>query len=610
MKKHLLTLLIAGAASTGVWAENATLDYTYANESLFLYGKGKKELIDVAICINNPGLAGKKITGIKAYISTAEGIEQTSVWLSNELTLENKVNVPDIASFDVTPAAVTVGEYDLQVLEANLSEPYTLTADPVYVGYSLSVVSNSTDQQKNPIVLSSGTNSNGFWLHMKQSVLKWMDYSANAKGVAFIVAEIEGEYPDYSLGLQGYKPIYCQSGQAFSVDFNAVNIGANPINEVSYVYSFDGGAQQTGTLSLPSPIDPQLALTSPLSLNFQGVEGMGSHTLQVEITEVNGQPNDSSIASIECTVNVIPFVPQHKPLVEEYTGLWCGWCTRGYLAMEMIGEIYGNNAVAIAYHNGDPMEVTQNYPVRVPGYPSASVNRNPAVDPYYGSDDVTEFGISNDIAASIDEMTVGEINLRATLSEGIITVESATRFIQDFTNANYEVGYVLVSNGLTNPTWAQANYYSGAGGYEGSYLQELTEWPDPVAGLVFNDVAIDVSAMNGIANSIPASITNGQEYPNTFTFNIIGNELVQNTDNLIVAAFVIDKTTGLIVNANKCDLSGNAGVESIKKGNSEVIKIEYYDLTGRKVAEPHNGVVIKREIMNDGSSKSSKIIVR
>lgn len=608
MVKNLLSLFLIGTLAISASAETATIDYTFAQNNLFAYGKGKKEAIDVAICINNPGLAGKKLTGFKAYITTADGISSTSLWLSKELTLENKVNAPDVLSVDVTPVAATVGEYNLQVLETTLAEPYVLTEEPLYVGYSMTVTDNATVEQKNPIVLSEGVNENGFFLHMKQSVLKWMDYSATANGVAFIVAQLEGEYPEYSLGFQNYKTIYAQEGEEFAGIFNVSNIGVNPVTSIDYSYTVDNGSDVlTGNVNLDSPIQPSLTASIPVSFNFAGISGVGPHTLNVEITGVNGMPNQSTGATIEAIVNVIPFVPVHRPLVEEFTGTWCGWCTRGYLAMEMIAEDYGDDVVAIAYHNGDPMQVTTDTPVSIGGYPSASLNRYPSIDPYYGSNNY-EFGISLDIEKSMDELAIADIDINASLDGDVINVTSNVSFIQNIDNANYQVGYVLVSNGLKGQTWVQSNYYSGESGYAGTPLEILTTWPSNVAGLTFNDVAIEVSGMRGIAGSIPSTIVAGQAYSNDYTIDIAGNELVQNIEDLVVTAFIIDKSNGFIINANKCPFSKFSGVQSISDKDGLIIKSEYFDLSGRRVNNPEKGIFIKRSTLSNGSVITNKVV--
>ena len=65
---------------------------------------------------------------------------------------------------------------------------------------------------------------------------------------------------------------------------------------------------------------------------------------------------------------------QHRPLIEEYTGTWCGWCPRGFTGMEMLRETFGEDFIGVAIHNQDPMAVltTSQYPSNIQGFPSAA----------------------------------------------------------------------------------------------------------------------------------------------------------------------------------------------------------------------------------------------
>lgn len=608
MNRKILSLCIAGMAAFGAFAETGTVDFTYAQTDFTTYGKGKKEMVDVAICIDDPALQGMKLTALKAYISTTEGISETSLWGSSNLTVEKNLNVPDLFSYDVTPGTEIVGEYNFGVLEVELDEPYVLTDKPLYVGYTISVDENTTDEQKKPIVIAGGTNPNGFFLHMQKSVLKWLDYSSKANGVAYIVASIEGDFPGYSLGFKSYKPIYANDSENFQALFNVSNIGVNTVENLKYTYSVDGGETIEGTLNLLDPITPSLSLTVPVSLSFNSVTGLGPHSMTVEITEVNGQPNEAGNSVLDCLVNVIPFTPVKRPLVEEYTGLWCGYCPRGFLAMEMIAENYGNDEVSVCYHNGDPMAVTDSYPMNIDGFPSSTIDRKSIIDPYYGSYDTEEFGISLNLEEAMDEIAIAQVHVSSSLEGEEVNVESQVTFIQDIANANYEVGYVLIANGLTDPSWGQHNYYAGAtSDYAGTPLEVLTTWDAIQYGLVFNDVAIDTSADKGVEGSLPASIVTNETYTGSYSFDISDNSLVQDVNNLVIAAYVIDKNTGRIVNANKCAIN-SSGVKAIET-TKVAVSSEYFDLTGRKVINPANGLFIKVDKYSDGSRKASKILL-
>lgn len=608
MKKSLLTTLLLSGMAFGAMAETAVIDFTYAEGDLAAYGKGKKETIDVAMCISDPSMAGMKITGIKAYINAIEGLSETSLWMSSDLVIENKVNVADIASYDVTPVETEFGGYTLGLLSVELDEPYVLTSEPLYIGYSITVDDVTYDGQKYPIIYAKqAANPNGLFVHMTKTVLKWRDYSDTVGGVAMIVASIEGDFPEYSLGVVNYSPIYASDGEEYTADLTVSNIGGNAIENATYTYSVDGGAAQEGYVEFPVPVEPSLATTSNVTFYFDAITGTGPHDVELNITEVNGKPNESVAAKSVLRVNVIPFVPTHRPLVEEYTGLWCGWCTRGFLAMEMIAEYYGANEVSICYHNGDPMAITNSYPMNVSGFPSASIDRISIIDPYYGSYN-DDFGISRDLTNAMNELALADIDVEASLEGTEVNIKSSTRFIQDIDDANYQVGYVLVCNGLTDPDWVQHNYYAGVSGYAGSYLDELTKWDANVTGLIFNDVAVDVNGMSGVANSLPSAIKTGEAYENTFSYDIDGNVLVQNVENLVVAAFIVDKNTGRIVNANKALLSGESGINEIGT-DASVVARQYFDLTGRKVMNPSNGVFIKSEKLSDGTVRTSKVMI-
>ena len=609
IKKTILSLFV-GLAVLSAYAAEAGLDFTYADGQLFAYGKNKAETIDIAMRIQNPAMAGMKITGFRAYINNAQNISNTSLWMSKELTLDNnKANVPDINSFDVSPEPVNVDGYLFKMLSIELPQPYTLTSDAVYLGYSLTVDKLEYDTDKYPLVLSNNINPDGLFAHMTTNVRQWMEYSSNAKGVAYIVATIESDVPDYSLAVSDYSPIYAETGKDFSADFTVLNNGANPINSISYSYAFENGVEKNMTLDLPEVIEPSLSTSQIVSLSFVAPESIGQNKMKVTITEVNGNKNESNDASIECLVNVIPFMPVNRPLVEEYTGLWCQWCPKGYLAMEKLNEDYGDDQVSICYHVDDAMAVSTSFPLNFSGLPAADINRTGQIDPYYGSYDQVQFGMLQNFDEARAALSLAAIDVSAFIDNDRVYVNADVAFIQDFDNADFEVGYVLVCNGLYNPDiYYQFNGFANLGGYEGTPLEVLTTWPKYVNNLVFNDVAVDVKAMKGVKGSLPSVIKTGQTYSGKYQFDIKGNELINSPENLLVTAFVIDKATGRIINANKCDM--HSGVVKSLDDNIEVISKVFYDLSGREVANPASGIFIVKERLSNGSFKTSKHIFK
>lgn len=605
--KFFFLFIFLYSFTLNLYSQTGETEFTYIQGPISTFGKSKREVIDVAICIDEPGYKGMKLTKIKAYISTLEGISNTSIWLSKELNLQNNKNIPDIGSFEIEPVESMLESRFVGLLEYNLEEPYILNGEPLYIGYSITVDDNSTDNQKKPVILSDNVNPNGLFLHMSKSIMKWMEYSESAQGVAYIVATLEGNLPEYSLDLIGYEEIFAERDKTFKGTFTVSNKGVKTIDNINYVYTIDNGKEIEGYSEFLTGIEPGIVSIEEISLTFDKIAESGPHDLSLKITKVNDKDNEAISGSLDCIVNVMPFVPIHRPLVEEYTGLWCGWCPRGYLAMEMIGEDFKDNQVSICYHSGDGMEVTNDFPIYVEGWPKASVDREKGIDPYYGSYTDTEFGISIDIQNASDKLALASIELEANLDDEKVNVISTTKFIKDIKDANFEVGYVLVCNGLTDKSWVQTNDYSGLSGFNNSPLYELTTWPPSVFGLIFNDIAVDVSAINGIEESIPYSIVNNIEYLNSFSFDIKDNELVQNKNNLVVTAFLIDKETNRIINSNKCGIN-SAEVYQLEE-KEEIRTREFYDLLGNKINNIGSGIYIVKDIFNNGIVKSKKILI-
>lgn len=609
MINKILFLFLFGCISSLVYAEEDSLIFSYATDDLVPWGKRKAETYDVAICIDEPGLAGKKITEITAYVNGVEDLNNVSIWLTRELTLENKVNVPDIASWDVQPFYVDKNGYVFGELHVSLEEPFILTEESLYVGYTINVESISNENLKYPIIISEGFQENGLFLRTSKSILKWQDYTMSANGVAAIYVTLEGEFPLNCAGVKKLKETYSGDGEPFTVETSLMNFGTNPIEQIDYIYEVDG-LTLNGHMDFETPVIPNIVNPTIVEMPFDAIHGVGTHELTVTITKVNSVDNESVSASCTGRINVIAFVPAKRVLMEEYTGTWCGWCTRGYLAMELIAEFYGDDVVRVAYHNGDAMTVTKTYPVYVPGFPNASINRGDLIDPYYGNYKDFDFGISFNLDEALDGLAIGEIIPSAILDGDIITVTSETRFIQDFEDANLRIGYVLVANGLKNSEWVQSNYYSGSYDLadEDTYLFELIEWPASVKNLEFNDVAIDVKAMMGINGSLPDKIELGKNYSNIFTFDIKENELVQNRDCLTVAAFIVDGNDGHIINANMIPVTNMSQVQS----TDEIIPVKssvFYNLEGRKITNPDHGLFIKIDTLVTGEQKASKILL-
>lgn len=614
LNRLVLSVLLPFAGCLSLYSETSVSGYTYADGELMTYGTSRAETLDVAMCIDNPALEGFKVTSVKAYVNAREGISATSLWMSSELKLEKKVNAPDIWS---RPVEVEAGvytdpangkEYTVGVFEYMLDEPYELTGAPVYVGYSMKVDNVKGEQLKQPVLLSKTDNTDGFFFHSNKTAIHWANYSEKTGGVAVICITLENETSDSSLGIvRIIQPVYAQENEDFLAQIEVSNTGDAPVSDITYRYvPYDGADVKEAVLEFQDPIMPDLVRPSRISLKIDGVSGLGVHEMPIEIVKVNSIPNASLAKERKLGFTVVPFVPKHRPLVEEYTGLWCKFCIRGYIGMELLREMYADDQVSICFHNNDAMMVTTTYPVEIPGYPAASIDRDLVLDPYFGTYQDIDFGIRRNLENTMKKLAVADIDVLAEIEGMKVSVESTVRFIEDVSDCNYQMGYVLTCDGMSNSTWLQSNAYSGAAGLEGTYLEQAALWPSNVPGLVFNDVAVDVTGMLGIERSLPKDMNMGEAYTHSYLFNLEYNKLVTPMDNLNVVAFIIDKNTGSVINANKVALSHETGVDVVPS-SPEVVSMDYYDVTGRKVSNPADGVFIRLDRLSDGRTVSTKV---
>lgn len=622
MLKKLALACIIGVSALSAYAAEGKVTYSYVSDQFNGWGKGKSEIYDVAIHVSDPILVGKKITSIRAVLNACDGIEATSIWLSKELVLESidgvKVTVPDTYSATVAPERISLPGKDddnFGQLSATIDNPYQLTEEGIYVGYSLTVPAvdkgeSLTDKQKYPVMVSPCDNPESFYLRTSKDYLKWMNFHEYLAASAAIYVTFEGDFKEYCVGVEKMSDTYAEIDEDFTVKATLTNTGGTPVTELGYTYSI-GGKTFDRIMSVDPPFEPDLRNAKILELPIEGISELGDYTLDLTVTTVNGGDNEGAVTSSSSKVKVLPFVPVHRPMLEEFTGTWCGWCVRGFYALETLNHLYGDDIVLAAYHNKDPMAMAA-YPVAVPGFPYAALNRDFTGDPYYGS--LNEgFGMKSEVTASMEALAGADIKVEAAWADEArnrISVKSTCRFLESKPDAGYKTGYLLINNGLSGEgrSWNQENYFASYGSqFVGTDFQEFVNMPSQIKGLIFNDVVVDISGMMGVEGSIPEDVSFNIPYDNEFAFDIASNDIIQDKDNLYVAAFIINPD-GSILNSNKVKVETTGGVADAIDSDADVAAMEYYSISGVRVKLPENGMYIKVTRMSDGTIRTIKIM--
>lgn len=618
MKRNILfSLIILGALLFGGASRMmAAKEIVYSRgDSVIAFGTNstKAETYDVSQHIVDPALVGMKIKAIRVTFPFSSGLSSGKVWLSQVLPVikSQRMQTPDIATQEFTPKKGST--------EVAFAEPYTITESGVYVGYSVKVEAGSP--AKKPIVLSRQVSSEGFLLHSSDVFrTAWHDLSAEEGSLALQVVLEGDQILDFAAGVGKVVEIKGRTGQTNTIKAEIINHGAQGVQSFDYTYTIAGqeGSQHVdlGANSLPGIF----GRSTSFEVVLPAVAEKGAFPVVIDITKVNGVDNVDPAHQGKGLANLYHTLPKHRAVLEEYTGTWCGYCPRGFVGLEEMNRLHPDDFIGISYHNRDPMEImsTSQYPNNVSGFPAAFLDRVTPVDAFSGNGSGKTWGIETAWELYCNIMAPAEVDVFSQWTEdSLLTATACVSFPVEREDCPYEVGFVLLSDGLkgTSGNWRQANYYTGESGWPSS-MDEFVNGGSYVSGLTFNFVIIDRSGVSGIENSLQAPIVADLPQSVSYQFDIrqirntSGEKIVQDKNNLVVVALLFDKNTDSILNANKARVGqasstavGQPEVESVRS----VVKSELYDLNGHHVVHPRHGIYVRVNTLSDGTMIKSKV---
>lgn len=395
--------------------------------------------------------------------------------------------------------------------------------------------------------------------------------------------------------------------------------GTSHVESVAYSWSA-GSSSGTGEYAFVPVLEPSEAATQEVPLRLEGISDLGTHDLALELTAVNGTALSSPLGAMRpAEIRVIPFTPVTRPLVEEFTGLNCSACPKGYVFMETMHREQGDKFVGMAYHsetyereNGMVVLHNKEFPVTPYSLPSGSVSRTSVV-----SIDELRSAWNRaymEMAPAAVEVTLTPVGEQP----GLLHAEASAAFIEDADAEDYALSVVLVADNLSNPGWLQNNGYSGntSGDYTGELWEIFTKGEPYVAGLTFNDVVVAYPDMDGIEGAFPALIEAGVAYSATLDFdvpairNIYGKEFISKDAKLRAVAIVTDRKSGRVVNA--CTSApvgyGDSGITMPEAASGELV--ECFDLAGLRVSPATPGFQIRVYRLSDGTLRTVRHLNR
>ncbi len=610
--KNVITSKIDLAADelwTGYWDG-------VVNEKTAMVGVQQTNGVTYGCAIKYPAgydiVQGKTIKGIKFSFPDSKHIANVKVFIATELP--NSAEEANVTYQEVKEITGLQNEKD-PFNEVRFDTPYVVDpSKPVYIGYYFDVTGGSTNAEKFPVLIQPGKDRKDAMLmcfKLGSQAEAWADYNGQGFGVLAMQALISGTFDDYAVNVAKDLGSIIGSKGSFDLPIVVENAGLKGFESVTVEVDVNG--IKTEVESKPKAPVMGIGTKYTFTAKVATPETMGTYDYTVKVTKINGQPvSKESVGKGQ--MMLLSRIAQHRVFYEEFTGMWCGWCPRGMVAIEKIKQVYGDKVVIVAAHSGDALacnEYAKVIKVFATGFPMAAADRIYNGDPYYGSDN-TEFGVKNDIDKLMATVPVAEIFSKPFLDGDILTATAEVNFLYSGDASDYAIGYVLTHDGMKNSKWIQANNYAN---FKGQGLEDVEPLFEPwvngkskAKDVVYGEVAMSAKGIeSGVAGSVPAEVTAEVPFTHSVEFDLSKLKKIQDRDKLNLVVVLFNTKTGTVVNSAIMSVKdGTAGIEEIEGEDSNVVETARYTIDGRRINQPEAGVNIVK--YSDGKIK--KVIVK
>lgn len=611
-KKHFLGAFIMAAAFAGYtfngYANDGLVTYSAntGTKEVKYFGTAKKESFDVAMLLADKYTKGKKIETIKVPFPKNAEIGNVKIWLTKKLTLENKKNVADVMSLDAT--------MDDSTAIVKFATPYTIDSDTLYIGYSFDVV-ELTERTQLPISLINEKGVQGLWTHSSRTYRSWLDKSTY--GCSAMQVELSG-FNANDAYFEGFKDYYNQVNIATPIKLTLLNRGYNGIKSIDYSYSV-GDKKVSDRLTLEAPIPACLNASTEFTVTLPAIEAKGKYPVTFSIDKVNGEAN-SEVATANSTMAIYNKLPKHRPVMEEFTGTWCGNCSRGWIGLEVMTRLHPD-FIALAYHSGDVMQVIDQklflgFDTENPSYPMANIDRvYTDIDPYYGAD-MTPFGIEEIWKKQAEILAPASLETEAAFTPDgkDIKAKATLEFPEAANDADkYSVEFVLVTDGLhgEGQAWEQSNYLeeNEKGDYPFPEADIFFAGSSSIPNMHYNDVVVATTRLRDGLIKLPAKVEAEKAFSIEGTIsevdsikNMANYPVIQDSKNLRIVALLLNEK-GQIVNGAQAKVTGyeTTGIRNINTNAAEADVPAIYNLQGHRLQTMQKGLNIIRT--KDGKTK-------
>ena len=556
--------------------------------------------------------AGSKVTGFSVYSPFANYINTNTV-----------ADGRFFYSFDLKREEYTQDfKYSSKAGDLNyktIDEPYTITGneESLYFGYSLVVPKANNMLYIVVDNVPNAASTNLYGTSVNGEMPGKFFTAGESMGALCMAVTLERDNLPNNASFSSFPEIICMPyGETSTYPFDITATTTDEIESVEIEYAL-GGKPYTADVKIEPAIGGGTYRKFVANVEFPAIAEEIKEQVEFKITKINGRENGNASETADTRIAILEEYPTRQTLYEEYTGTWCSFCPRGYAALEYIAKNYPEFVTA-SYHYGsagtkDPMQALDFYPTKVGGFPAAVLNREAVYDPYSGSEMYNyPVPIVGDILARNALRTVWKVDVSHKWTDtDELEVNAEVTNMAGYDKGDYKIAYLLIADGLSGTTrpWEQYNNLSSNAPI---YVEELNDFcrggkygQSRVKGLVFNDVVVSPDGVAGIDGSLPSKLPPDGKVKHCFTFDLqaIPSDLIPDKKKLRAVAIVLDKN-GNVLNCAKDEVDDfdAAGVEDIADENAPV---EYFNLNGVKVANPTEGIFIRRQ-----GGKAEKVIMK
>ena len=555
MYKTLVTALLLVTAQN-VWSQPQRTQAIEAGDGQFWWdnhketdsrswwrnGKGAQGRYNAAVFIPGDffGKEGMTISAISVIPRYAH-VKNVEAWISRKL--------PEFgAAADLETVSLANGDLTFNAFnDVAFSKAYEIPKEGLYIGFSFDSY-NSWLADYNRCLLSSRNamdREGGFFWNCTAEP-QWQKGDGNL----VIRALVTGEKLENAAKLLSFTTPYLAKGSTMTVPVKIQNVGTNPVKGIKYALMEGSDVIEEGFRDV-TVSDFMDVGTFYINMKASNTEGAVKRTIVIQ--EVNNLTNDCTSNSVTGRVVTIVDKPKVLPVVEEYTGTWCGYCPYGIEAMKDAHQKHGDNVALIAVHYNDAMQTydCQSLYGYIEGYPCATINRGSSFDPQPPY-------LATNISDAMSNVAAGTIEATAKWSDPertAIDIDTKTAFVYSENDAHYGIAYVLVEDGMKGEgyNWAQRNYLTGGSG--SSYYDFWYNAEDYVYGLEFDHVAVAAwDVKTGISGSVGSTIVKGQKTDFSYKADISTNALIQDKSKLRLVALLVDSQSSAIINAALVDI--------------------------------------------------------